>query len=126
MTRKYKTSYKGSRGLKRFHVTFDAPVIASQVEERCTVCGGEIEKAPILRGTCYDCYCAMIAAKNAGTDSAHVKTAGHTYVNWHNRIFFDVTAMGEETAKRMQPLKERIDARMSEAAKHARRQFHHE
>lgn len=56
MTRKYKTSYKSTRGVKRFHVTFDAQKIAAQVKEVCTICGGKLEESPMMRGVCYSCY----------------------------------------------------------------------
>ena len=60
MTRKYKTSYKSHRSSSRFAVTFDAPTIAAQVEEKCTICGGKIEAQPMLRGVCYDCYRSVV------------------------------------------------------------------
>lgn len=56
MTRKYKTSYKTHRNSRRFSVAFDAPAIAAQVQEVCTICGGEIEESPMMRGVCYSCY----------------------------------------------------------------------
>ncbi len=56
MTRNYKTNWQGKRTSTRFPVTFDAPKIASEVKEACTICGGEIEECPMMRGVCYSCY----------------------------------------------------------------------
>lgn len=61
MTRKYKTSYKTQRNSKRFGVTFDAAVIAAKVQETCTICYGEIEESPMMRGVCYDCYRELVS-----------------------------------------------------------------
>jgi len=63
MTRKYKTSYKGPRPVKRFTVTFDAPAIAANIQEACTICHGKIEESPMMRGVCYNCYRDLIAAE---------------------------------------------------------------
>lgn len=62
MTRKYKTSYKTHRNSSRFHVTFDAATIASQIEEACTICGGKIEESPMMRGVCYGCYQSLVTS----------------------------------------------------------------
>jgi len=63
MTRKYKTSYKSPRPVKRFTVTFDAPAIAANIQEACTICHGKIEESPMMRGVCYNCYRDLIAAE---------------------------------------------------------------
>jgi hypothetical protein len=64
MTRKYKTNYKTHRNVSRFAVTFDAPTLAATVEEKCTICGGEIEESPMLRGVCYGCYRNIVTGEN--------------------------------------------------------------
>jgi NMD protein affecting ribosome stability and mRNA decay len=61
MTRKYKTSYKSSRGVNRFHVGLSHAEPEERIE-KCTFCGGDVEEAPMLRGVCYDCYRSEVIA----------------------------------------------------------------
>lgn len=62
MSRKYKTSYKSSRGVKRFQVSFNASAIVTQIQEHCTICGGKIEESPMMRGVCYTCYQGLVSS----------------------------------------------------------------
>ena len=67
MTRSYKTSYKTHRNSARFAVTFDAPTIAAQVQEVCTICNGKIEESPMMRGVCYSCYQNLVKSPETFT-----------------------------------------------------------
>lgn len=56
MTRRYKTSYRSSRGVRRFRVSFGATPQNITTPKTCTICGGKVEESPMLRGVCYTCY----------------------------------------------------------------------
>jgi hypothetical protein len=91
----------------------------AEVLQKQTGWNSTIEEGWLMEG---DVFVALVDFAN--TDPAHVLNAQQE-VDWHNRIIFDVPAMVENTVKQMQPLKERIDARMSEAAQRAKGAFHH-
>lgn len=60
--RKYKTSYKSKRGVKRFHVDFSTQMKQDHIE-KCTMCGGGVEECPMMRGICYSCYRGVVSAE---------------------------------------------------------------
>lgn len=55
MTQKYKSSYKSPRGVNRFRIEFSGTP-SPEPKRPCSLCGGEVEAAPMLSGVCYDCY----------------------------------------------------------------------
>lgn len=64
MPRNYKISWKGSRKSRRFGVTFEPVTLAKKIKEKCTVCGGDVEEVPMMRGTCYGCYQKIVAGRS--------------------------------------------------------------
>lgn len=61
MTRKYKSSYKSRRGVKRFAVELTHTPTEPHIET-CTMCGGKVEESPMMRGICYGCYRSIAAS----------------------------------------------------------------
>ena len=54
MSRKYKTSYRSTRGVRRFHVSFDAPITKATRAKVCEDCGGGCEEVMTV-ARCFRC-----------------------------------------------------------------------